>query len=221
MDGMAGNSYVKGRVRAYRVRAGTREIKYQKQGEETFLQFTNIFWMRPAPAKPITDWCKNLVMYDWAAAVTRLLATGDSRYRIAGMYLEYKNVADPGDVVTPPSFSRAGGISYYNALSGSADVDYLRVPLTAATTASNDRELFPDGNAITYFAQSQGVVGVHGKAFSDANNSKIYGGALVAVPDLADRTQDIVFSRFYLPTNEQQVKLATSNIGLEWEVELQ
>ncbi len=166
-------------------------------------------------------WVPNETLFDWAGIYSKLLTEGNVNFKIGGMYLEFENVADPNDPVSVPTFNRSGGLSYYQGLASAPTRDYLRVPLTAATRSSTDLVKFPDGNLATFFAQSQGVVGVHGKAFSDTVNSKIFGGALVAFPDTADADQDIVHSRFYLPVSGQQVKLPTSQIGLEWDVELQ
>lgn len=171
--------------------------------------------------RPITRWKPNLVLYDWAAILTKLLTAGNSDYKIDGMYLEYENVASPGDTVAAPAYDRSGGRAYYDTLSGSGTKDYLRVPMTAAQITSSDEDDFPEGNVMTFFAQSQGVVGTHGKAFASANNSKIYGGALVALVDPDDATRDVVFSRFYFDAADQQVKLSTSQLGLEWEITLQ
>ncbi len=162
----------------------------------------------------------NLILFDWAAIVGQLLTTGNPNFKIGGMFLEYENVGDAGDPVSIPSFDRSGGISYYDSLSLSATKDYLRVPLIAATLETTDEVSFPDGNLMVYFAQSQGTIGVHGKTFSDTAISKVYGGALVSMPDINDATQDKVFSRFYVDVSEQQAKLATSQIGLTWEIEL-
>jgi hypothetical protein len=162
----------------------------------------------------------NLILFDWAAIVGNLLTTGNPNYKIGGMFLEFENVASEGDPVSIPSFDRSGGIAYYDSLSLSATRDYLRVPLISGTLESIDEVNFPDGNLMTFFAQSQGTVGVHGKEFSDTAISKVFGGALVAMPDINDSTQDKVFSRFYVETSDQQVKLATSQIGLTWEIEL-
>ncbi len=133
----------------------------------------------------------NAVLYDWGTIVGRLLTGGGNAYRIGGMYLEFQNVGDASDPVTPPTFDRTGGVDYYNNLSSSPDIDYLRIPLVASTLTSSDDELFPGGNLMTFFAQSQASVGtgVHGKTFNDAAISKVFGAALVAVPVLGDRSR--------------------------------
>ena len=66
---------VRGRVRAHRV--------------------VNEVWTPTAGYKP------NLVLYQWAEIVSKLLTVGDSRYRIGGMYLEFQNVASPGTPDAP------------------------------------------------------------------------------------------------------------------------
>jgi hypothetical protein len=167
-------------------------------------------------------WRPNLVLYEWAAIVGTLLTQGLNNYRINGMYLEYANVDDPDDEVPVPDYDRAeaSGVSYYDSLADSAQGDYLRVPLTAATLTSSDETNFPQGNDCLFFAQSQGTTGVHGKAFSAAANSKFFGAALVAMRDEDDPTQDLVLSRFYTDTDKQQVKLDASQIGVEWLLQL-
>lgn len=181
-------------------------------------QVVNGIWV------PASKRVHNLVLRSWGAIVGRLLARQGVQYGLGTLYLEFENTASPGDDVIPPAFDRsvASGLAYYEGLLTSPDRDYLRVPVTASTLSSSDETLFPDGNLLSIFAISQGTVGTHGKPFSDANNSKVFGGALVASPVLADSTQDIVFSRFYFEDPDDQIpKLAAGQIGLDWEVELQ
>jgi hypothetical protein len=178
--------------------------------------------VEPNRVTPITPWQPNTVLYEWAAIAAQLLTAGERQYRISGMYLEYENVASSGDTVTVPSYGReaSAGIAYYNGLAGSPVRDYLRVPLVSAQVLSTNGTNYPKGNQPVFFAQTSGVVGVHGLPFSEASNSKIFGAALVAILDEADATRDLVFSRFYLSTSLQQLKLASSQIGLEWKIQL-
>jgi hypothetical protein len=168
---------------------------------------------------PSTGWTHNDILYEWGAIVAPLLLRQGLNYGIGGMYLEFENVADPASVVALPAVSRdaSQGIGYYNGLASSPDRDYLRVPLTVGLLDKTDPIKFPNGNVATFFAQTSGVQGVHGKPFSDANNSKVYGGALVAFVDKDDFTRDLVYARSYLAAGDQQVKLPTSQIGLEWQ----
>lgn len=179
--------------------------------------------VKPFGWKQVTDWTPNTVLYEWGAIVGPLMTEGLVNFRIGGMYLEYCNVDDPEDEVPIPSYGREAehGIDYYNSLVMDDQRDYLRVPMTAVSLGISDPVKFPKGNLPTFFAQSSGVVGANGKPFSDTVNSKLVGGALVAFVHPTDYTQDLVLSRFYLPTGEQQSKLATSQVGLEWELSLQ
>lgn len=168
---------------------------------------------------PTTPFRHNLVLYQWAEITAKLLATGDSRYRLGGMYLEFQNVASPGNSVTPPTFGRDRTIEYYDDLVSNSTTDYLRVPMTAIQTLSSGEGL--NQNQLVCFARSSGLSGVHGKTFSYAVNSVIYGAALVAFVDATDATQDLLFSCFYFDPADQQPKLATSQVGLEWQITLE
>lgn len=168
---------------------------------------------------PSTGLKNNTVLYQWATITAKLLTAGQANYRIAGMYLEFENVASPGDAVSVPTFNRTRTVEYYDDLAGSANKDYLRVPLTASQLLSNGEGL--DQNQMVFFARSSGIAGVHGKSFSDATNSVIFGASLVAFVDSNDATQDLLFSSFYFDVADQQPKLATSQVGIEWELTLQ
>jgi hypothetical protein len=170
-----------------------------------------------------SGWTPNLVLRSWAGIVGKLLTTGESKYRISGMYVEFMNVASPGDPAPIPSYDRsyASGREYYDGLSASPSRDFLRVPLIASTLEAGDEDLFPDGNLVTFFAQTSGVVGTHGKNFGESFNSVVVGGALIAQVSQADATQDLVLSRFYFEEDDQQPKLDVGQVGLEWELELQ
>lgn len=168
---------------------------------------------------PKTGFRKNLVLNQWATIVSKLLTTGDARYRIGGMYLEFENTASPGDPVSAPTFDRTRDVTYYDDLSGSGVRDYLRVPMTANTVASEGTGFTDD--LMTFFGRSSGVLGVHGKTFSDSVNSTIFGASLVAFIDNNDATQDLLLSSFYFDVADQQQKLSTSQVGIEWALQLQ
>jgi hypothetical protein len=169
-----------------------------------------------SPWELMTDWSTNLVVYEWASIVGNLLNGTGLNYRIGGMYLEFDNDGSP---VTPPSFDRTRNVGYYNDLTGNRD--YLRVGLTSALLTSSDATLFPGGNKCTFFSRSQGTQGVHSTAFSNAAGSIIFGASLVAYVDDTDSTQDLILSSMYFDSGDQQEKLSTSQIGLEWELTLQ
>lgn len=191
----------------------------------------------PAPAGPLTlppggrppgwgppaPWRRNLILKSWGALTAPLLARGDAAYKIGAMYIEFANVAAPGDPAVVPSYDRevASGRPYYDGLATSPDVDYLRVPLIAAAVESSDAIVYPDGNRFRAFAQTEGVAGVWGKPFSDAANSVVTGGALVATVDWGDASRDLILSRAYLDPAGQMPKLAGSQVGIEWKLDMQ
>lgn len=167
---------------------------------------------------------ENQIQYAWGAVATRCIGLGDRNFRINAMYVEYENVADPEDPVTPPTFGRDEDRSYYGDLALSGTRDFLRVPLLLQPSIGIEtgfEDYFIEGvsgNLLTFHAQTQGTVGFHGKSFNDGVNSKVFGVALVATPVFADPSQDIVFARTYFDTEDQTSKLASSQIGITWDV---
>ena len=202
---------IKGRVRCFSVR--------DVAGVQSVLTGCRV----PGEWTPKTRFRSNAVLYDWATIVGRLLTAGDNSMRIAGMYLEYQNVGGPAVPVSAPSFSRYDGISYYQSLASSSNSDFLRVPLVSTSLVSSNTSMFPQGNVASFFAQTVAGngTGVNGKPFNDTAISKVYGGALVAMPAANDWSQDLIFSRFYFDTGSQQVKLSTSQLGLQWTLTLE
>jgi hypothetical protein len=163
----------------------------------------------------------NQVLYGWAKVVAEALrgSPDGKNYSLRTMYFEFEN--NGGAAVTPPTITRDAGKDYYDGLSTDANRDYLRVSVAGVTLSSTDEDNFPDGNKLSFIAQTSGSAGVHGKPFSAASDSRVYGGALVASPVLADPTQDIVFSRFYFSdSSEQLLKQAGSQITLTWPLTL-
>lgn len=169
--------------------------------------------------QPRSELKTNLVVYHWGKILAPLLTQGDSKYRIAGMLLEYENTTNPGDPVSIPTYDRTRDIQYYLDLTSHPKRDYLRVSLTASQvlTAGADYE----NNLLVFFARTAGLQGANGKPFSADDNSKVFGAALVAMPEPGDRTQDLVLSAFYFAEADQIAKEPAKQIGLEWEIELQ
>jgi hypothetical protein len=211
---------MRGEVRAHRVVPVSEPAR--RVGERIFGPDAVRTLGRPIGWTPVTGYKHNDFLYEWGALIGPLLARQGLQYGIGGMYLEFANVAAPGDTVTPVAFGRDAdeGADYYSGLAFSPTFDYLRVPLTAVVVESSDPTLFPKGNAPRFFAQTAGVAGVHGKPFSAADNSTVIGGALVAFVDEDDHTRDLVLSRFYFAESDQQPKLDTSQVGLDWRVKL-
>jgi len=164
----------------------------------------------------------NTQMITSGHAIARTLGMGDMSYKISRMYIEFENVASPGDAVSVPSFSNAEGREYYAGLS--SPKDYLRVALLGEPTLSIESGYEPyftegvDGNKLTFLAQTAGTVGVNGTTFSNAMNSKVYGLALVSAPSETDETQDVVVTRDYYEVADQLVKPASGQLTITWEL---
>jgi hypothetical protein len=167
---------------------------------------------------PCTSWGTNQIVYDWGAIVAALLRNlqDGSEWHIGGMYFEFYNGADVDPV---PTIDRADDVTYYTGLTGSAD--FLRVPLIATSGSNSDTDNFSEDNVATFHAQTTGVLGQRTGsplAFTDAANSRVYGGALVAFRDFSDITQDVILSRYYFAPGSQVEKVASSQIGITWPV---
>lgn len=160
-------------------------------------------------------WSTNLVLYSWQTIMAQLLTNPTAAYRLSGMYLEFENKDNPEDEVTLPTYDRTRSLTYYEGLSSHPTRDFLRVGLLGSNqeTASNVTTL-------TFFASSSGSTGVHGKPFSSDTNSTIIGAALLALPSASDRTQDLLFSALYFAEGSQKLKLANSDIGLTWRLQI-
>jgi hypothetical protein len=166
---------------------------------------------------------RNQLQYSWGFIAARALGLGDMSYQLDAMYIEFENVAAPGNPVTVPTYDRSEGLEYYDGLSASGVRDYIRTALVsnpAIGVKSGYESYFGtgEGNQLMFFAQTSGATGVHGKTFSDSVNSKVFGAAIIATPVFADPTQDVIFARTYLGVSEQVEKLASSQIGITWEV---
>ena len=162
-----------------------------------------------------TKWTRNLLTYDWATAAAALFAGTPGNYHVGGMFLEYENVENPGDEVTPPTLDRTRNIDYYVSLGSSPSRDFLRVGLAGKAVSTTD-DLNYKGNSITYLGRSSGVRGVHGKDFSDTANSRVFGVSLVAFVDPGDFTKDIVLASAYLSGSSQMEKTPGGQIIAEY-----
>jgi hypothetical protein len=155
----------------------------------------------------------NLVLFEGADVVAQLLS-GARGYHVNTMYLEFRNLAAPGDPITPPSFDRGGGIAYYNGLISSLDTDFLRVPLTVGPLVESSGGDYA-GNQATFFGISEGTLGFHSKPFLPSSNSAVFGAALVAAPDPSDQSQDKVYARVYTGI-DKILKASGFEIGVTW-----
>lgn len=166
----------------------------------------------------------NQIQIGWAQIAAQCIGLGRRNHRINAMYIEYENVASAANAITPPVYDRFEGREYYQNLALSGNRDFLRVPLLLEPTLGVEpgfEDYFDgitSGNRLTFFAQSQGSAGYHGKTFSEGVNSKVFGIALVSTPEFGDAAKDSVFSRTYFDTADQTLKLASSQIGITWDI---
>jgi hypothetical protein len=142
-----------------------------------------------------------------AADILSRLLSGDSRYAITHMYLEFAN-----GVFTAPSFTRADGRSYYAGLGGSSD--FLRIALSASPRLSASSASYVT-NQLTFFAQANDGTGVNALSFSGI--SRLVGVALVTSPT-GIYADDVVYSRLYFTTPNQVPKVSGQQLGVEYPV---
>lgn len=171
----------------------------------------------------------NQIQYSWGFIAAQQIGyrrqAGRPDYSVSAMYVEFENVADPEDpIAADGEFERDLGVAYYNDMLASATRDFLRVPLRLEPSLSISADYADyfvageSGNQLTFFAQTAGTQGVHGKTFSHTVNSKTFAAALVATPEFSDRTKDVVFARTVFDINDQVTKEASSQIGITWDV---
>lgn len=170
----------------------------------------------------------NQIQYSWGFIAAKQIGYRPQpdryNYNISAIYVEFENQADPETEIAVSAFDRDLGISYYNAMVDSTTRDFLRIPLTiepAGNIVSGYEDKLPleqQINKLTFFVQTAGTTGVHGKTFSHTVNSKVYAAALVAAPVFSDRTKDVVFARTIFNPANQVTKEASSQIGITWDI---
>jgi hypothetical protein len=156
---------------------------------------------------------KNLVLYGGADILAKLLA-GNSNYALAGMYIEFENQAG---TPTPPAFDRSATKSYYDSLGGDPLRDYLRIPFASSPLLAPSSADY-NFNRLSLFAVTSGTTGVHGKSFSSASDSTVFGAALFSSPDPTDSTQDVIYARTY--SIGAIARAANLEVGVNWNSEI-
>jgi hypothetical protein len=159
---------------------------------------------------------RNTIMAGSADVLPRV-ASGDMRYKLAYMYIQFENLAASGDDPSVPTYTPAEGAEYFTNLEVHPSQDFLRVPLLIAPSYTPTDSAY-EGNLVTYVAISGGFSsGFWGKPFDEANNSAIFGGALVAAPT-GQQQGDRIFARNY-PTDAKVLKPAGEQIVMQWSIE--
>jgi len=160
---------------------------------------------------------KNQIMNGAANAIANLILGGDE-YQVSHMYFEYINLSSPGDDPNPPAFDKADDVSYFTGLEYSDSVDFLRVPVVQDPTVTVNAS----GNYVaSFYAVTPGSeTGFWGQPFAAANNSAVYGGALVCTPLVTSQPNDVIFARNY-PTGAKVLKPDGEQIAMVWNIEVQ
>jgi len=183
---------------------------------------TSIVWNRPNGESEVIASATNTWTYSYAHIVVNLAMNANPVYQPAYLYVEYANVAEPGNTVTAPIINRADGVNYYLGLSSSSTADFIRIPITSSSLARDlsytGTQYLPTGlfNQILFQALTVGTHGINGKPFLTSANSTIYGTAVVSAPVPGDVTQDIVWGRSYYLAAQQLVIPATGTVSVNY-----
>jgi hypothetical protein len=124
-------------------------------------------------------------------------------------YIEFIN----GGTASQPEFEPGQVYDYFAQLAATPDRDYLRVPIMSHTLGKQEETGFAK---LTLLVSTDGDTGVHGKLFSAAVGSRIYGLAIGA-SQTNDRGDLLMGYQYYAP--EQQTVLP-ENAGIVLTVEL-
>jgi len=175
--------------------------------------YTTLFSIGSGKVRQVT-FKKNQIMDGITTCSARLFG-GAPNFKAGAMYFEYQNLASEIDDPTPPAFSKDEGVEYYSGLQYSPNVDFIRVPILVAPAVS-EREA---GTLLTLYAVTPASdYGFWGKPFDALNNSAVYGGAVVATPDVASPSADVVIARNY-PTAAKVLKAPGEQICMVWSIE--
>jgi len=167
-------------------------------------------------------WTDNTLLYGWAPIAVHRLTTPDSPYWLNTLYIEYANVADPGDPVSTPVVGRDDGLNYYAALASVPDRDYLRVPTVGGpefgTIPGTEATLGPGWHnlAVVRGTTANATAGVHGRPYG--LQSKLCGLALASAPNRADPSADLIYGRAYWSPTQQVATIAGTNLTVEYEI---
>lgn len=195
-------------------------MKHSQSEEIKLIGQYQVFELCSDGSEKIISSGTNTIMVHWGFLIYKTLFANDPTHRIIGAYIEYKNVANPSDTVSVPSYNKFSPISYYQSLP--ADCDCLRVPINGTPTVDIAPGYEPyfssgQGNRVTVTFQTTNANGhFKGLPFSHMNNSKIYGYAILAMPNQSNSNQDILFARAYFNPADQVLKPAASHIGIRW-----
>jgi hypothetical protein len=174
--------------------------------------YVEVFSVTDGIWTPITAF-KNTVLYSGYDILGKVVG-GNQDYAVNGMYIQYRNGAP-----SEPVISKDRVLGYYTtqvAPEGVCRVKTVADPAYSAT--STDYE----SNKVSFTAITDGST-LAGASVQDGV-SQFYSIALVAIPDLADQTKDVLFSAANIyagSTFTPILKVANSQVGFKWDIKLE
>jgi hypothetical protein len=174
--------------------------------------FVEVYSVKDGIWTPIASF-KNTVLYSGYDILGKVVG-GDSDFTVNGMYIQYRNGAPSEPVIAK---DRVPG--YYTSLSSPEGV--CRVKTVADPSYSATSSLY-DYNKVSFTAITDGST-LAGASVQDGV-SNFYSIALVAIPDLADQTKDVLFSAANIYAGAvftPILKVANSQVGFKWEIKLE
>lgn len=159
----------------------------------------------------IAEFC-NTTLYSGYDIQAKVLS-GDTDYTVNGMYLQFKN-----GVPVQPTIPLTRVPSYYSTL---ADPEgYVRVRTFSVPEFSTTDAAKYSFNKASFLATTSSTSAA-GAAVTDGV-SQFYSVALVAIPDIDDQTQDVLFSAAPVLNSvgvfAPITKLANSQISFKWSI---
>lgn len=148
----------------------------------------------------------NDLTWGFPHAIVRALFGGEPGLVLNTIYVEYENVAAPGDPAAPPAEDAGDSLAYYQSLADVAGRDYLRLAVSARETDADPADTtITDGlvNRGTLVATVAGAQGLNGRPFGSGSNSVICGLAAVISPSRADPSRDLVVARLVYQEADQ------------------
>lgn len=155
---------------------------------------------------------RNLLVYSAGEAFARALA--GQAYYPRGVYMQFENLADPEDPITVISPAVEDTAALFPALT--SDFDFVRAELTMPAALETYGTSYENNQAHYYASIPATASSYNGNlTLSPANNSAVIGAGLVAIPSMADQTQDILIARIATP----KLLLKTGmRVGIEWQI---
>ena len=174
--------------------------------------YVEVYSVKDGVWTPVTSF-KNTVLYSGYDILGKVLG-GDTDYTVNGMYVQYRNGAP-----SEPTIAKDRLPGYYTALVTPEGVCRVKTVADPAFTATSTDYSY---NKVSFTAITDGST-LAGATIQDGV-SQFYSIALVAIPDLADQTKDVLFSAANIYASSvftPILKVANSQVGFKWDIKLE